>query len=1147
MTLLIHASALFAAATTSAPPIDFTRDVRPILASKCFACHGPDDEHREADLRLDLRDRAVLPRDDGAAPIVPGDSAGSALIARVLDPDEDVRMPPAGRDERLQPSEIETLRNWIDQGAPYAPHWSFVPPRRAEIPSIPFTWADSAIDAFLLKGMIQSGLAPSPPADRFDLARRLSLDLCGLPPSIEQVDAFQADDSPDSHERLIDRLLASPAYGERWARVWLDLARYADSAGYASDPLRRTVWRYRDWVIEALNRNMPFDQFTIEQLAGDLLPEPDADQILATAFHRNTMTNTEGGTDDEEFRVAAVKDRAVTTVQVWMGLTLGCAQCHNHKYDPITQKEFYSLYAFFNQTEDRDLPSEDPTAPMPTEEMVEQNRAVDAQIAAVRERIAAPSPELDADQAEWERSLAVRSDWQTLHPLALESESAAALSADAEGVVRVDGDLPANDVYTIEAEAPAGVAAIRLESLPDPTLPSGGAGRNPDGNFVVSRVAIEAAEPAQSRGPVEGRYVRVELPGPSKILSLAEVQVFSGGENVAQGRPARQASVDHGGEPSRAVDGQVDGDYFASNSVTHTKREDNPWWEVDLGHSPPIEKIVLWNRTDHGRHNRLDGAVLKILSEDRTEVWTAAVPTAPERSGEWDVSGWKAVPLAAAYADHSQSGFPVAALVDPKDPAKTGWAVGPKVSEAHAATLVFASPLSPSEGRLRIRIEHRYSQPHYLLGRFRIRAADDPAHIRRAAVPAKVLAVVDLPADQRSEEQRRALEAYFRSIAPRLEPLRKKIAALEASRPNPPAVPILKELPADQRRETFVMVKGNFLVPGEAVAPDVPAALHPMPDGAAPSRLGLAAWLLDERNPLTARVAVNRLWAHIFGRGIVETLEDFGVQGALPSHPEVLDELALDFRERGWDVKQILRSVAASSTYRQSARVSPDRWERDPENVLLSRAPRLRLDAETVRDQALAIAGVLSTKMLGPSVYPYQPDGLWRAAFNGADRTWSTSPGEDRFRRGVYTFWRRTIPYPSMAAFDAPSREICTLRRTASNTPLQAFVTLNDPVYVEAAQALARRLMSEGGATAEERIRHGLRLALGRPAEPGPVRALAQLFQSELKEFWSDPASAQAMATDPLGPLPPGVDVAEAAAWTVVANALLNLDAVLTK
>jgi hypothetical protein len=767
-----------AKAVNKKPKVDFNRDVRPILAKNCFACHGQDETKRGKGLRLDQRDAAIAKRKESDPAIIPGDPDSSPLILRVSEEDDSTRMPPRNAGNRLSRGEIETLTRWIADGAGYETHWAFVPPRIHPLPAVKNqAWPRTPIDTWILARLEEEGLTPSPEADRHTLLRRASLDIRGLPPSPQEIEQFLNDPSSDAFEKAVDRFLEDPAYGERMARTWLDLARYADSAGYGSDPLRPNIWRYRDWVIDAFNRNVPYDRFTIQQIAGDLLPNPTLEDRMATAFHRNTMTNTEGGTDDEEWRVAAIKDRVDTTGQVWMGLTIGCAKCHSHKYDPITQQEYYQFYAFFNQTADQDQPDESPVIPAPTPELAAQLASIEAQL-----------------------------------------------------------------------------------------------------------------------------------------------------------------------DPLR---------------------------------------------------NKLDAA--------------------------------------------------------------------------------------------------------------------------------KTL---------KAETEIKALEA--------------RIAALEKSKPKLPTLPVMVELPADRRRTTHLLRKGNFIDPGDVVTPGVPRSLHAMPPEAPKSRLGLAYWLVDPKNPLTARVAVNRYWAQLFGTGLIESDEDFGTQGESPSHPELLDWLAVHYRETGWDTKAMLRLMVTSAVYRQTSRLTPALLEKDPRNRLLARAPRVRLEAEMVRDQALALAGLLDRKVGGPSVFPPQPPGLWQAAFNG-ERTWTTSTGSDRHRRGIYTFWRRTVPYPSMAAFDAPSRETCTVRRVRTNTPLQSFVTLNDPVYVEAAQSLARRIVREGGVTAESRAKFGLNLCLGRPPKPEQLIPLVSLVNTELTRYRSDRAAATALATEPLGPLPAGMNPAELAAWTAVANVLLNLDAVLTK
>jgi hypothetical protein len=1127
--------------------VDYIRQVRPILSRHCLACHGRDEANRKAGLRLDTFEGATATLQSGATAIVPGNPDASDLIFRVTEEDPAVRMPPPKGGQPLTPEEVEVLTRWIAEGAKYGEHWAFVPPAKVEAPAVADGgWARNPIDGFIAARRAAAGLTASPEADRATLVRRLSLDLRGLPPTPDEVAGFVGDDRPDAYERLVDRYLADPAYGERWARVWLDLARYADSAGYGSDPLRPNMWRYRDWVIDALNANLPYDRFVVDQIAGDLKPDASLSERMATAFHRNTMTNTEGGTDDEEFRVAAIKDRVDTTGQVFMGLTFGCAKCHSHKYDPISMDEYYSLFAFFNQTADNDQPDESPVIAAPTALQRAERARVESQIAELRKQLEVTTPELAAAQAAWEAELAAPIAWRTLTPAALESEAGATLEVDVDGVIRASGTSPAQDVYTLTAPLPPGALhALRIETIPDAGLPAGGAGRASDGNFVLSRVGVEVEPESAGATPV-GRVVRVVLPGADRMLSLAEVQVESGGQNVALGGEAAQSSTAYGGEARRAIDGNTNGHYFDVQSTTHTETQADPWWQVRLPSAVPVDRVTVWNRTDGGLEDRLAGARVELLDDAGAVVWSSDVEV-PRPSATLSPSGRRPVKFVRAAADFSQDRFPAESVLRATPSQDTGWAVGPRVAERHELVLLANAPAGrDASSRLIIRLHHKYKDAGFTLGRFRVSVSSDPGASRRAGLPLDVLAIVDTPAGDRTDAQRERLAAHYRSIAPALQPLRERIAALETSLPPEPTLPVMQELPAEKRRVTRLLNKGNFLDPGKEVAPGVPAAFGALPDGAPANRLGLALWLVDARNPLTARVAANRAWAQLFGAGLVETEEDFGTQGELPSHPELLDWLAVALRDGGWDMKGLVRSIVTSATYRQSSRVTAETLAIDPRNRLLARAPRLRLEAELVRDQALALSGLLSRKVGGPSVFPPQPEGLWQAAFNG-ERTWTTSPGADRHRRGLYTFWRRTVPYPSMAAFDAPSRELCSVKRVRSNTPLQAFVTLNDPVYVEAAQALGRRIVAEGGATPDEQARFGLRLCLAREPDAAQVGALKALYDSEAAHYRGDPDAARALATEPIGPLPDGADPAEMAAWTSVANVLLNLDAVLTR
>ncbi|MEQ1858922.1 MAG: DUF1553 domain-containing protein [Chthoniobacteraceae bacterium] len=1023
------ALSLLLAARGLAAPVDFTREVQPIISEKCYHCHGPDEEARKAKLRLDVRDDALRER-DGVRAIVPGKPEQSDLIVRVSSKDPDEVMPPPKEHHTLTPAECDTLRRWIAEGATYAPHWAFERPRQPK---------GAGIDEFIRAELAKHSLALSPEADRATLIRRLSLDLIGLPPTPAETRSFVEDAAPDAYARAVDRLLASPHFGERWARMWLDLARYADSSGYGSDFVRLNVWPWRDWVISAFNANKPFDQFTIEQVAGDLIPDATREQIVATGFHRNTMTNFEGGTPDEEYRVAAVKDRVGTTMQVWMGLTANCAQCHTHKFDPLSQHEYYSLFAVFDQTEDADRNDEEPKMPLPTDAEIKRTAELNARIAALDTKLKTRTPEMEAEFTTWLAAPERKIEWVPL-------------AADGRTSLRK-------------------ITALRV-----------------DGSTVPAGLKITARPVEPTTG--SARYVRIEHSA-GKLLQIAEVQVFAGGENIAPRGKAKQSSTYADAAASRAIDGKTDGEY-AKGSVAHTADGDKaPWWELDLGAATGIERVVFWNRTEVPE--RIKGARLTVLDEARKPLLARTLEAKPSTT------------------------FDGLGTIDAVFAVTTG------------ATIELKTPLDVGGDAL-----------------LTITPSGTRISITTAAPPVR-----EMPAAVREkfERKERAPEvlAYFRPLSKHDATTSKALAdaKTQLAAIKPLAFPVMRELPKDKRRTTHVLTKGNYTMPGDVVTAALPAAFHKVPDGSI-DRLALAKWIVSRENPLTARVAVNRFWAQLFGTGLVESEEDFGTQGTLPSHPELLDWLAIDFM-RDWDVKRALKLIVSSATYRQSAKVTPALLAKDPRNQLLSRYPRRRLGAEEIRDSALSVSGLLSHKLGGPSVYPPQPDGLWNVAFNGGQNKYETSTGGDRYRRGLYTFWRRTMPNPTMATFDAPSRETCTLRRVPTNTPLQAFVMLNDPVFVECAQALARRIMRDGGRETDARIRFGLEVVLGRAADAKQIAPLRKLLDAELAKYKQTPGDALTLATKPLGPLPSGVDPVEAAAWTAVANVLLNLDAVLTR
>lgn len=1131
-------------------PIDFNREIRPILTHACFTCHGPDANKRKGvskPLRLDTQEGALADL-GGYSAIVKGKPEESELIERIGSKDPDVVMPPAGVGKRLSEKEIDLLADWIRQGAVYAKHWAYVKPVAPVLPEVKNTgWPKNPIDFPILARLEREGLAPSPEADRSVLIRRLSLDLTGLPPTLEETERFRNDSAPDAYESLVDRLLSKPAYGEHWAREWLDLARYADSSGYADDP-PRTVWAYRDEVIRSFNQNKPFDRFTLEQLAGDLLPNPTDEQLIATAFHRNTMTNNEGGTSDEEFRNVAVVDRVNTTMAVWMGTTIACAQCHDHKYDPISQREYFQMFAFFNNTEDADRGDESPLLALESAEQKKRKAEWRSELGRLEEILRTPTAESSAGQARWEKSFAESGLWRVLAPSSLKSRGEGALTVLADRSVLVESTRDA-DVYRAEFAWRGGAPrAIRLEALADDSLPGKGPGRAPNGNFVVSRVAARWVSPAGSNP--SGRYVRVELPGKAKILSLAEAQVFSGGENVAPGGKATQKSTAFGGSADRAIDGDTDGRFFEAKSTTHTEASDDPWWELDLKISRPIDRIVLWNRTDSNLQNRLRDFRIVVLDESRREIWSQKISAQPDPSVSIAPPSLRALKFVAAYADYSQPGFDAGNAIDNQDVSKRGWAVGGKTGESHALTLVVDRPSEiPNGSTLSLTIEQLYPQGRHTLGRFRISTTEDDRAVEAAKTPGRIAEIVRIAPAARSDEQARELSRYYLAeVAPEKKEARERAAVLRkrlADLKPETTVPIMRELRGEKRRKTRIQHRGNFLDLGDEVAPGVPAAFPPLPENAPKDRAALARWLTDENNPLTARVLANRYWERLFGTGLVATSEDFGMRCEPPSHPELLDFLATELSRTHWDLKRFLKLLVTSAAYRQTSRATPELLARDPENRLIARGPRFRLSAETVRDQALFAAGLLSPKMFGPPVKPPQPSTGLNAAFGGGI-DWQTSRGEDRYRRGIYTTWRRSNPYPSMTVFDAPNREVCTLRRSRTNTPLQALVTLNDPVYVEAAQGLARRMI-QGEKTAEGRARLGFRLCLIREPRPEELDRLVRLQRTARASFATDPAKAALMAGRSSSDLPQEVEVADLAAWTVVGNVLLNLDETLMK
>lgn len=1035
--------------------LSFGRDIQPILARVCFQCHGPDAAQRKAGLRLDEREAATTGRRGGPI-ILAGDPEASPLVQRITAPDPADRMPPPEAEQQLTPKEIQLLTRWIREGAGYEAHWAFVPVSRPPLPEVgDTTWARDDLDAFVLRRLEDAGSKPSPEADRRTWIRRVTLDLTGLPPTPTEFHAFLEDRAPRSYERVVDRLLASPHHAEHMARYWLDLARYADTDGYQYDK-ERQMWAWRDWVIQAYADNMPFDRFTIEQLAGDLLEGATEGQRVATGFNRNHPITIEGGIIDEEYRVEYVMDRVGTTATTWMGLTARCARCHDHKYDPLSQAEFFGLYAFFNQVPERGQSGFSPTLALTTSKAREEAAAITAELVQLKE-LSLPEP---AEVAAWEGPLHSQARWAALGKV---EEGTLLTPYPAEGLSGLRIDLPADKPPTLRVH------------------------------------------PAEGSAPV-GLFVRVDLPGREQYLSLAEVLVLSGGENVAPQGTATQSSTSAGGLAPRAIDGNTNGAH-SNHSVTHTALEPNPWWEVQLAAPTPIHQIEIFNRTDCCSE-RLEGCRISILDEARTTLFEHTFASTPAPRGEVITGGPREVPLA-----FRQGVFTLQDKV-----------TLPPGSQLELLAAVDAPVEFSSDANLR----------------------------EWAALPQAVARVLSLDTSNRSAAEAEVLAAHYLETHPSragaraaLDALRtRESSVLEAGRTS---VMVMADMA--QPRATHILKGGQYDQPGELVEASVPAALPPMQAALPRNRLGLARWLTSPGHPLTARVAVNRHWQRLFGRGLVETLEDFGTRGARPSHPELLDWLAAEFVESGWDVRSMLRRLVLSSTYRQGVRRSAADRLADPEGLLLGHAPRLRLDAEVIRDQALSLAGLLEDEIGGPSVYPYQPAGLWMEINNrpGYARAYPKPSAAGVHRRSMYTFWKRTLPPPSMQIFDAPSREACTVLRSRTSTPLQALTLLHDPQFVEAARALGLRILGEASGSDADRLAYGFELVTGRAASPPELKELAGYLEAERRRFQADPQAVTLALGVGLASSDESPRAAEEAAWMSLGRLLLNLDEVIQR
>lgn len=1016
--LIFLAGPVVVVAADPAPRIDFNRDIRPILSNVCFDCHGPDKNQRKADLRLDVKEDVYKDR-GGYALVTPGKPADSELYSRLIDPDEKTRMPPPEALRKIDAPQIELIRRWIEQGAQWQGHWAYQPPSRPTVPDVKDERGllRNDVDRFILRRLQEQGLQPSPEAERATLIRRLSFDLVGLPPTPAEVAEFDNDKTVDAYEKVVDRLLASPHFGERMAMFWLDLVRYADTNGYHGDN-HEDRDMYRDWVIAAFNDNMPFDRFTTEQLAGDLLPEATTETRIASGYNRLLMTTREGGAQAREYLAKYSADRVRNFSAVWLAGTMGCCECHDHKYDPFTTRDFYSMAAFFADIQETAVGVQAGTK-FPTPEESARLAELDARMAPLRKTLDTQTPELDTAQAAWEESLRFRKvEWAVLKPAEAKSLGGAAFKSLDDGSILAAGDGPDRDTYEVKFRIPVkGMTGLMLEVLADDSLPAKGPGRGANGNFVLNDLRA-------------------------------------------------------------TIDGQ------------------------------PVE-------------------------------WSSAT------------------------AGHSQPKYDIIGAIDDKP--ETGWAILNHAGRATPAVFELKTePASDGEATLAISMAQNYGSRH-TIGRFRWSVTTSPRPIRTlgSEFPPNVVEILAVERGQRSDTQKKALAEYFRTITPQLEMPRRQFAELQKEREAAfAAVRTSLVSMSGPPRMIRVLPRGNWLdEAGEVVSPAAPGFLTPT-QAVSPetrlTRLDLAHWLLAPENPLTARVFVNRLWKIAFGQGLVKTVEDFGAQGAPPTHPDLLDWLAIEFASapslgkgglggsRAWDIKRILKLIVMSGAYRQSSFADASLRHRDPYNHWLARQGRYRMDAELVRDNALAVSGLLVNKLGGPSAKPYQPGGYW-AYLNFPVREWESDKGDGLYRRGLYTYWCRTFLQPSLKAFDAPTREECAADRPRSNTPLQALVLLNDPSYVEAARAFAERILREGGASVESRVQFAYFVALSRAPRREEANLLTALYARHFEQYQADAKATDELLHVGARPVPADLAAAELAAWTSVARAILNLHEVVTR
>jgi hypothetical protein len=1033
------------AEVSAAGKLRFNRDIRPILAENCFACHGPDKRTRKAGLRLDDREEAV-----GAEAIVPGKPDQSALVERIFSKEPRHQMPPRKSKKVLTAAQKGTLKRWIAEGAAYEPHWAFIPPSRPKPPAVKDAkWVRNPIDNFILAELERRGLRPAPEADRRTLARRVSLDLTGLPPAPADVEAFVRDGSPEAYERFVDKLLRSPHWGEHRGRYWLDVARYADTHGIHFDNYRE-IWSYRDWVVKAFNRNLPFDQFTVEQLAGDLLPHRTFDQLVASGFNRCNITTNEGGAIDEEYLVLYTRDRTETVSQVWLGLTAGCAVCHDHKFDPLTQREFYSMAAYFNNTTQKAMDGNIKDTPPVTFVPAPQDRP----------RWHVLTKELDRIQKQTEaRKQAARADFEKWLSTVKADQLAALVPGEG---LRVHAALAEGDGKTLHVAIDGKERAV--------TLPGG--------------VAWEAGHVGAKA--FKGR--------PGGTLELADAGDFDKNQAFSYGAWVKF--------PKQGVYGAV----LARMDDQHDFRG----WD-------------LW-----AENGRVGGHIIHKWPTDALKVITKA----PVPPGRWNH----------LFVTYDGSGKAAGVKVYVNGVPQQTETAADRLQNTTRTTV----PFKLAQRHTTARLDDLLVQDLRVYGR-----ALPAAEVDRLARAGRAAWLASLPADKRSPADKEELFGWW---LPTLDKPYQELAAqtnaLQGDRASllsrGMVAYVMQERP--QAAMAYVLFRGQYDKRRDPVKPGTPHALPAMPKDLPHNRLGFARWLLRPEHPLTARVTVNRFWQEVFGTGLVKTAGDFGTMGDLPSHPELLDWLAVEFRESGWDVKKFFKLLVTSSAYRQAGVATPEKREKDPDNRLLSRGPRFRMDAEMIRDYALAASGILVRKLGGPSVKPYQPEGVWEAvAMIGSDtRNYKRDTGAKLYRRSLYTFWKRAAPPASMEIFNAPSRETCTVRRERTNTPLQALVTLNGTQFVEAARHLAQSAL-HSSAKPEARMDFMAKRLLARPLRAEEARVVTETLSDLLAHYKAHPQEAKKLIAVGESKADPALDAGTLAAWTVVANQLMNLDEVLNK